>query len=155
MKKILTVLLSAAMVVAAPASIFADEFQQIENNVNEGTILLEASKASSYTVKLPTKVNVSNDSTTFNIYAKGDVDGSKMVVVEAQAGDHYIKDDAKLKADKKLTITAGDGIKGEFIGEDYDLEKGTTMTLVHDPIEAGSWNGELPILIKLSPVQAQ
>ena len=159
MKKILTVLLTTAMMIGAPSAIFADE-QTIASNAQTedatGTVLLEASKVSSYTVKLPKTVNVSQDTTSFNIYAKGDVDGSKMVVIAEADGDHYIKDNAKLKADKKLTVTAGAGIKGADIKNDaYDETKGTTMTIVHNAIEAGTWAGELPIVIKLAAIPAE
>ena len=155
MKKFLTVLLTAAMIASFPANIFAEEAQnqELKEDVTTGNIALVASKASTYYVKLPTKVDVSSGSATINIYAKGDVDAAKMIVVKAATGDHYLKDDAKDKSDVKLTVTDAQGIKGADINSaNYNTEKGSSMTVTHNGILAGSWSGTLPIVISLENI---
>jgi len=152
MKKLLTILLAAAMLVVAPATIFADEdnIQELGTDDASGTIELEATISSSYTLKLPLKVDVSSNSSTCDIYAKGDVDGSKTIVIsEDNAGENVLEDGADLKADKALTVTFGTGIAGSDITSDYGSAK-ETITIVHDTLQAGSWTCSLPILIKLS-----
>ena len=156
MKKILTTLLTAAMIVATPAAIFADEDPQELENPSTGTIKLIASKTSSYTVKLPKVVDVSDNEKVINIYAKGDVDASKKImVVESSDETHYLKDDAGKKTKKKLTVTAGNGILGSDVGEDYNNDKYTTLTITHDDIAAGSWTCNLPIVIRLDDVVSE
>jgi len=152
MKKLLTILLAAAMLVVAPATIFADEtnVQELGEDDASGTIELEATISSSYTLKLPLKVDVSETSSTCDIYAKGDVDGSKTIVIsEDNAGENVLEDGADLKTDKTLTITFGSGISGADITSEYGDAK-ETITIVHDALEAGSWTCSLPILISLS-----
>lgn len=156
MKKILTILLSLAIFVATPATIFADETMETLANAAEGEILLTASKASEYFIKLPKTVDVSNDSTTFNIYARGDIDGAKEIVIEEMkidGQDNKLVDGANLKDAKVLTVTCAGAISADDLEpETYENAVGTTMTVVHETIEAGSWSGKLPITIKLSDV---
>ena len=154
MKKFLTVLLSAAMLIAAPATIFADENIQELGSTDEsdvdGSIDLEAIIVSSYTLKLPTKVDVKNNSTTFDIYAKGDVDGAKKIVIsEDNAGNNELTDASGVKTAQKLTVSFGQGILGSDIKADYDTAK-ETVTVTHDTLLAGSWSCELPIVIQLA-----
>lgn len=156
MKKILTTILTSALLICAPATVFAEtpEMEALDKNATSGSIELVAEHASEYYVKLPKKLDISDTSTTFNIFAKGDVDGSKMIVFEEgknDGKDNYLKDDAQLKADKKLTVTSAGGIKASDLNaNEYDETKGTTMTIVHDAIEAGKWSGTLPIIIRLA-----
>ena len=152
MKKILTVLLASAMMFVAPAGVFADELQELEENPTEGTIQLVASKTSSYTVKLPKVLDVSDDSTTFDIQAKGDVDGAMKVVVEKATGDHLLADNSGKNEAKVLTITNGNGIAGSVIEENYAEAAKDSMTIVHDSISAGDWSYELPIVIRLAAI---
>lgn len=158
MKKILTTILTTALLVSVPATIFADtpEMEELSKNATSGSIQLFAEHASEYFIKLPKKLDVSATSTTFNIYAKGDIDGSKMIVIEEgknDGKDNYLNDDANIKTAKKLTVTSAGGIKGKDISSSaYDEQKGTTMTITHDAIEAGKWSGVLPIVIKLADI---
>ena len=159
MKKILTVLLTIAMFVAAPGgALFADE-QTIDNSQTSdgtasGSIELEAIIASSYTLKLPLHVDVTENETTINIYAKGNVDGGKKIVIaEDNAGTNVLEDAADKFTDKTLTVTAGSAILGSDINNlDFNIEKGTTMTFEHDALEAGKWTCTLPIVISLENI---
>ena len=163
MKKILTVLLTAAMFICGPANgLFAEE--QVLNNANDsaeeitGEIELEAIIASTYYVQLPKKVNVANKETTINIYARGDVDGDKeLVILEDKTTDvtHSLVDEGGKNSDVLLTITSGAAIKGKDIKtNEYDLTKGTTMLITHGDINAGKWTCDLPIIIKLQTLTA-
>lgn len=163
MKKILTVLLSLSILIAMPAQIFAEEnpIETVETlaNATEGEIILTASKASEYFIKLPKTLDISNNSTTFNIYARGDIDGSMEIVFEEKknnGNDNKLVDDAGLKDDKVLTVTCSGAISADDLNpNNYEGAEGTTMTVSHDAIEAGSWSGTLPISIRLSSVTKQ
>lgn len=152
MKKILTVLLATAMIAALPANVFADELE-LTNASTTGTITLSATKASSYTVKLPKVVDVSSLSTGIDIFAKGDVDGSKKLAIEeTDAGENYLKDEAGIKQDKLLSVTAA-YVNGEDITSDYGQSKNATLVVAHEELDAGAWKCELPILIRLLDIE--
>lgn len=162
MKKILTALLSTAMVLAMPATIFADEpvmEEIIEANATASEIALTAKHASEYYIKLPKALDVSNDETTFSILARGDIDGAKEIVIEENkkdGKDNKLVDDAGLKADKVLTVTCTGAIGANDLDpETYDGALGTTMTIKHAPLEAGNWSGSLPITIRLANAEVQ
>lgn len=153
MKKYLTILLAAAMMLVAPAGVFADELQELNENPTEGTIKLIANKTSSYTVKLPKVLDVSSDSTTFDIQAKGDVDGAMVLVVEKDTGDHALVDASGKNEDIALTITDGSGISGKVIEAEYVDTAKDSMTIEHAAITAGDWSYELPIVIRLAEAE--
>lgn len=154
MKKILYVLVVTALIITIPAQIFAEEDNEKEITSTDGTssessIQLEATIVSAYTLKFPKKVDVQQTSTTVDIFAKGDVDGSKKIVIEEKnQGSNVLKDSAELKEDTSLSISFAGGIDGDDIGSDYDTAK-DTMTIEHDQLKAGLWSCELPIVIKL------
>lgn len=158
MKKILTVLLAAAMCIVTPAAIFADtatdnEFTPADDAVQvEGSVDLEAEIVSTYTVKLPKVVDVKSETTTVDIFAKGDVDGSKKIVIsEKNAGSNTLVDQSGRKQAEALTISFGTGIEGKNILADYGTAK-EVMTVTHNKLVAGAWKCNLPILIKLDNV---
>ena len=162
MKKVLTVLLTAAMCAIAPAAIFA-ETPEPDPTINEftpetdttqvdGSVDLEAEIVSTYTVKLPKVIDVNSESTTVDIFAKGDVDGSKKIVIsEKNAGSNSLADLSGKNQAKALTIGFGTGIEGKNILADYSTAK-EVMTIAHSKLVAGSWKCNLPILIKLEDV---
>ena len=163
MKKILTVLLVAAMMIATPAGIFADEKpaktdndQELESNPTAGTVKLVATAASSYTLMFPKQVDVSTSGATANIFAKGDVDGNKVIVIaEKDKGTHVLKDGANLKADVGVSVAFGSGIAGSLIKSDYDNAAKETMTVTHTGLLAGSWSCDLPIVISVQDKAAE
>lgn len=156
MKKILTVLLAAAMVIVSPTCVFAAElgeneqvFEASGETLNgEKNIELEATIVSSYVIKLPIKVDVSGESTNVDIFAKGDVDGDKTIQISKKNDTNSLANTAKQKT-AALTITFGSGISGKNVADDYCDDAKETMTIVHDALTAGSWSLQLPILIKL------
>lgn len=159
MKKLLTVLLSIAMIIAVPANIFAQESNPVveeqEISKDSAEITLTASKASSYKVKLPKILDVSGNETTFAILAQGDVDGAyELAFEETNAGTNKISDASGRANDLTLTVTVGSAIPGGDIGATYNDQKGSSMTIKHAAISAGTWSGTLPILIKLQKITA-
>lgn len=148
MKKILTILMLAALVLASPANIFAD--QELNQNSTSGTVQLTASKASTYTVKLPTSVDVSADSATFKAFIKGDVDGAKKVVIaeDTSKGTNILKNNAIDGRDVDLTISVDKAINGADITSEY-TEDGITITVSHETIAAGTYTCNLPLTISL------
>lgn len=152
MKKLLAILMTAALILELPvANILAE--QELSEADSEGTVELVASKASSYSIKLPIQVDVSATSTTFKAYVKGDVDGSKKIVIaeDKSAGDNYLKDEANLKPDVPLEITIDKAMNGEDIQADYTSD-GITFTVLHDPIDAGNFKCNLPLTITLTAI---
>ena len=157
MKKIVTVLLAAAMCIVAPAAIFADEFNQYEpvegKTDSEGSVELKAEITSTYTVKLPKVVDVKADSTDVVIQAKGDVDGSKKIVFsQKNAANDKLADESGKNTAEDLTITFGTGIAGSSIKADYASDVKETMNITHAKLKAGSWKYTLPLLIKLEDI---
>lgn len=150
MKKILTAVLATAMIMAMPvATVFADENDQ-EITTASGTVQLVASKASAYTVKLPVSVDVSAASTIFKAYVKGDVDGSKkLVIAENNAGQNYLEDDADLKDDVLVNVAIDKAIDGDDIIATY-TEDCITFTVTHNALGAGTFRCALPLTISLA-----
>lgn len=155
MKKILTVLLTAAMFFTGVTCVFAEEQEftpaTAQTQVN-GSVDLVAEVASTYTIKLPKEIDVTNEEVSVDILAKGDVDGAKKIVIsESNAGQNKLADLANKNEAEALTITFGSGIEGKDIDAAYGTAK-DTMTISHATLKAGSWKCVLPILIKLETV---
>lgn len=158
MKKILTVLLAAAMCIVAPSAIFADTETEYEftpatdSTETSGNVELKADIVSTYTVKLPKVINVAEDNKTVDILAKGDVDGSKKIVIsESNAGNNTLNDLSNKNTAVALSISFGTGIEGKNIEATYGNAK-DTMTISHGALKAGAWKCTLPILIKLQDI---
>jgi hypothetical protein len=152
MKKILTILMLAALVLASPANIFAED-QELTQNTTSGTVQLTASKASTYTVKLPTSVDVSANSATFTAYIKGDVDGAKKLVIaeDKSKGTNVLKNNAVTGRDVDLTISVDKSIDGSDITSEY-ASTGITITVSHADIAAGTYTCDLPLTISLADI---
>lgn len=150
MKKLLTILLAAAVMICTPMSIFADDFNEVaQDDLTTPDVILKANASSKYTVKLPKEVNVSANEKTFKVYAYGDLDGAYEISVQPGEGEHALKDDAGVKDDVALTISADKTLTIEEIGtEDYN-DSCITFTVEHADLLAGSYTYSLPIVISL------
>lgn len=157
MKKILTVLMAAALLIACPISnVFADE-TQIENITNntEGSVLLKATKASSYSVQLPVSIDVSSGSGTITIKAKGDVDSAyEIVVTEKADATNQLVDDADANNTVDITVDLGDAISGASVTANYTDNAKTEIAVSHNGLTAGSYSYNLPIVISLQKITA-
>ena len=149
MKKLFT-LLFATLMVLLPTGVFADEQEVVSDSA---TVQLTASKASSYKVKLPQTVDVSNNSTTFNVYAKGDIAFNQKITVSVGEGDHILKDilvDSLKQVDLTVNVSNGDFLFETLGVDNYSQEKYATFTVTHDTLSAGSYAYSLPIVIELN-----
>lgn len=149
MKKLFT-LLFATLMVLLPAGVFADE-QEVTSD--SATVQLTASKASSYKVKLPQTVDVSSNSTTFNVYAKGDIASNQKITVSVGEGDHILKDvltTSSKQANLSVSVSNGDFLFENLGVENYSQEKYATFTVTHETLSAGSYAYNLPIVIELN-----
>ena len=155
MKKILTILMLAALVLASPANIFADEAteQELSQESTGWTVKLTASKASTYTVKLPKSVDVSANSATFTAYIKGDVDGAKKIVIaeDKSNGTNVLENNAVTGRNVDLTISVDKSINGNEITSEY-ASTGITITVSHADIAAGTYTCDLPLTISLANI---
>lgn len=149
MKKIFT-LLFATLMVLLPVGVFADE-QEV--SVNSATVQLTATKGSTYKVKLPQTVDVSENSTTFNVYAKGDIATNQKISVSVGEGDHALKDvleDSLKQMDISIDVSNGDFLFAKLGVTNYSLEDFATFTVTHETLSAGSYIYNLPIVIELN-----
>lgn len=157
MKKVLTVLCSMALLLAFPANILADESN--DNDVtSDGTenVTLYAEATSSYTVRLPLRVNVADASSTITIQAKGDIASDEEIlityddsscVLQDQSGADTTQDDVTLtfEFDEDKDAFLFNEITGEFAANST-----VVINVTHDAIPAGSWEATLPITIALT-----
>ena len=159
MKKIFKVFMIAALVISCPiANVFADETEtEIENIVNsdEGSVLLTAKKASSYSIQLPVSVDVSTSGAKVILKAKGDVDSAyKIVVAEKENATNKLVDAADPTNTVDITVTMGDAINGSAVGAAYADTAKTEITIAHDGLTAGTYSYELPLVISLQKITA-
>lgn len=157
MKKVLTVLCSMAVLLAFPANIFAEESNN--NDVtSDGTenVVLYAEATSSYTVRLPKKVNVSATESEITIQAKGDIASDEEILITYddsscaladQSGAATTQDDVALTFafDEGIDAFLFDGIKGDFAANST-----VVINVTHDALPAGNWEATLPITIALT-----
>ena len=151
MKKVLTTLLATAMLLSVPVAIFADE-----ENPTSGQVDLIATVGSSYYLLIPTNVDVTAASSTFDIKVKGDVDsGKKVIIVEDKGTEgntiNYLVDNAD--DDNKYALTSS--VSGVINGADVPSEYGDaliTFTLTHDTLAAGVYSCTFPIKISLGDI---
>ena len=152
MKKILTTLMAAALIIGCPvASIFAEE-TEIEDIVTskKGTVNLTATKASSYSIQLPVSVDVSSGIATITLKAKGDVDSAyKIVVTEEDGATNKLVDKADSNNTVDIDVTMGDAIDGADVTDAYLDTVKTEITVEHDGLTAGSYSYDLPLVIAL------
>ena len=157
MRKFLKALLALTTVLTlVPTAVFADENiveKPSDSNNTQGSIELYATKASSYSVKLPKSVDVSNDEVTFKVFAFGDIDAATELKVDKGTGTHALKDEANGKTDIDLTISVDKTFKYDDLGSDFAQDKFITFTITHNPILAGTYKYDLPIVISLVTAQ--
>jgi len=157
MKKIITILLSITMLMALPMSIYAEDNNQTIDKDHQGDVSVElyASGTSTYSVYLPTKLDVSGASTTLTIKAKGDITPDEKLNIAVTKTGIALKDqatNANKRNDIDLTITGDDGTftYDQIDDADYDNNSSVTMTITNEgTIPSGNWKTTLPITISL------
>lgn len=159
MKKILTFLMVGTLMICCPiANVFAEEVPnetEINNIVDssEGSVLLTATKASSYSVQLPIKVDVSSGTGTITIKAKGDVDSAfEISVTEKADATNKLVDKADENNTVDITVTPGSAISGALVTSSYTDTAKTEIGIAHNGLTAGSYSYNFPIVISLQKI---
>ena len=151
MKKILTLLFISLLAFCVPANIFADE-DTTEVSGENASVVLYAAIPSHYTVKLPARVDVTNVSTQFNVYAKGSIAADKKLDVIAAQGEHTLRDNTSGSTRSyPLTVNVADGsFAAASLQDDYQDDLKSVFTIGHAALMAGDYSYDLPILISLN-----
>ena len=154
MKKILTLLFVSILLFCLPANVFA-EGETTEVSGSQGTVELYANIASAYSVLLPKKVDVRNDSTDFYVFAKGSITFDKKLDVASDDSSQHVLEDQSAGSDRSydLQISISNGsFSAERLGSTYQDDLKATFTITHDALPAGNYSYHLPILISLNSV---
>lgn len=134
MKKII---ISLLLISIFTTSINADTY------TGTSSISLSYSYLPSYSVKIPKKLNISNNATTFNYYVSGDI---------------YFDSYLQVLFDKETTIYCGDKNAIVYIHQDKTLWSQDELSssyqeysayISHDTLSSGLWHGELNMVISL------
>ena len=156
LKNVLLLLL--AVLAFFPLSIAAED----QDITESGSVKLYAMIESSYTVKLPKSVDITESGTTFDYYLKGDLDGSSKVVVscpttsvvkEYNDSGVTLGESGHPDVTVRLSNSNTTGFGYDVIGKEYDESASSkakgTITIEHDGLSAGNWQGDLGITITL------
>ena len=136
MKKIFLILL---LTIFATKTIQADEY----GTPGTYSISLSCTSLPSYSVKIPTSIDISDPSTTLTFYVKGDIyaDQELNVVFDSTAAiscagkneTAYISQDKSSWSCSQLTNTYDD----------------SSISISHNELSAGKWSGILNVVISL------
>ena len=150
MKKTLS-LLFVTLLLCLPAAVFADE-NTSEVTGENASVTLYANIASQYTVKLPARVDVTNQSTDFDIFAKGSITADKQLDVTISAGQHSLADTITGSSRSyPLNVSVADGtFDADDLTENYQNNLKAVVTVEHAALMAGNYSYNLPIVISLN-----
>ena len=154
MKKLFTILCAAALLLAAPMTVFAEDVEVHEPGTTN--VQLTASATSTYSVKIPQVVDVTALSTTLTVYAKGDIaaneqlsisyNGAGLQLVDQTNGSNKANIDLSFAGDAAL-LNWDDIDDPEYINNDSMV-----VTITHAAISSGVWSATLPIVIALNTI---
>lgn len=136
MKKLITVFCLLNLFIL---NINADEFTQDGSY----TISLTCVNTPSYSVKIPRSINVSKPITTISFAVKGDIYADQKLNVifdETATLSNNTKTETVFINQNKKSWTSG-----QLTNEYYE----SALTLSHDELSAGIWNGSLNVVIAL------
>lgn len=152
MKKILTFLFVSILTFCLQATVFAEEGNTEVSDGSQGTVELFAQIASRYTVKLPRRVDVGSNSTTFNIFAKGSIAANQQLDVTYDDSSEHKLEDQTVGSTRSypLNIVVNDGsFAADQLTDLYQDALKATFTVTHTSLMAGNYRCDLPILISL------
>ena len=151
MKKILTLLFVSLLALSVPANVFADE-ETTEVTGEQASVELYANIASQYTVKLPARVDVTPESKTFNVFAKGSIAADKQLDITVGNGQHALVDQTTgSNRSFALTVNISDGtFTAANLPLAYDDSIKSIFTVSHAALLAGNYVYQLPIVIALN-----
>ena len=146
LKKILITLVTVLLALV-PINALAEE------NVENQTIELIATKASTYKVKLPKTVDISPNTSTFNIVVAGEISSDKKIVISYDATDLKLVDQSTHDKNEDIPLTISLS-NNEFINTDLtaefeDATKVATFTCTHGDLKSGLYKASLPVVIAL------
>lgn len=116
--------------------------------------LEEEAQNSNYSVLLPKQVDVSNNSSSFDMLAKGSIKNNEILnvsldksidLVDQTAGSN--KDNVPVSVDQSEFNFYKADLSSEYV-DGGNADK--TITLTHDTLSAGEWSADLNISIKLN-----
>jgi len=150
MKKIATLLFVSLLLVVLPANIFAED-QEVNTDT---TVTLTAAKVSTYTVKLPRSFDVSNNSSSFDVFVKGDISSDKELTITCTQNHSMADVVTGSNRTVALTVAVSNGTFGySELPAAYSNVK-ASITISHDTIPAGSYSYNLPVAISLADATA-
>lgn len=162
MKKLMTAVLAACMVIAIPSTIFADEVQDVpqvvdQDSQEETSVKLYAEVGSTYAVRLPEKVDVETSPKGFDVEAKGDISSTEKLSVSFPETATLVDTNtgASKKDDIDLTISNNShDFAYDDLKDDYDENVKFTVSVSHDDaVTAGTWEVDLPVTITLASAE--
>lgn len=136
MKKILITIIALCL---SYSKIYADEYNQ------QGTysIALSCTNSPSYSVKIPKSLDVSNNETVLNYFVKGDIYGDQILKVifdsETTLTSHAKQETISVVQNKNTW-------ECDELSNSYNQYE---ITLSHNQLSAGQWNGTLNVVISL------
>ena len=141
-----------ALVTLMPNFVCAED--QTATSPSDKTVQLTATKASSYTVTLPKSVDISADSTKFDVSVQGDINGNEKIIITMQdttiteTGSGSVKHE-----DIPVTVEFGTGKSQSYTHSEIKDLNTKQATLTHASIPAGTWSGSLNVNIKVETTQ--
>lgn len=114
-----------------------------ETYTGNHSISLSYSYLPSYSVKIPKKINISNNTTYFNYYVSGDIyyDSSLQVIFDPQTNIYNNDSSKKVYCSQEKTLWSYDELSNSY--------SQSSACLTHDNLETGIWHGELNVVISL------
>lgn len=162
LKRFCTVALASTLL--CTGSVLAEEIPTGNTETtDEATVVLYSEGTSTYSVQLPKSVDVTNETSTFTIKAKGDIAGDEKIMVAVPTEATLIETDDQgvdlttgAHDDIDLTIAYDKSSSGYAFDDinvnDYDGANATgTVTITHTGVKipAGHWRNNLSISISL------
>lgn len=97
----------------------------------------------SYSVKIPKKLNISNNITLFNYYVSGDIyyDSYLQVLFDKQTAIYNDDKSAQVYIKQDKTLWKQDELSSSY--QKY------SACISHDDLDSGLWHGELNVVISL------
>lgn len=125
-------------------NIFANDVYASEY-IGNYDISLSCDIKPSYSIKLPTSIDVTNNTTYFDYYVKADIQNNQILKI---IFDSYAK--VKNINDEIVNINVNQNKDSWLCSELTNTYQKYTITLDHDTLPAGTWSGDLNIMITLT-----
>ena len=118
-----------------------------ENPSGDQTVKLSAHKASAYTVRLPKVVDVSEESTSFDVTVQGDIAGDERLSVRFSNGFLRPIGAKNQSKDIPVLVDFNGNDSYTYIHNEINAANTKRVTLNHDSLEPGNYEGSLSVTI--------